>query len=208
MRRRWCDCFVSFAVIQVYYILIWLTLFISFAIVNTSITKNSIISLSGYQQQITSCEQLDHVVIYHVTQIRLFLHYKSRKAETFLLPQFNPEFLNNNSQKSWYPPLSQNAVMARGTLLPVYFCSTSLFLSFYGMHRTLHWLALTHTQLEPITKTNTILAYASRFFCTMSKTSIFRWKSKIVSHFETGFSNSQGFFGGNWPSEDWYILSL
>ena len=86
--------------------------------------------------------------------------------------------------------------MARGTLLPVYFCSTSLFLSFYGMHRTLHWLALTHTQLEPITKTNTILAYASRFFCTMSKTSIFRWKSKIVSHFETGFSNSQEFLVG------------
>ena len=56
----------------------------------------------------------------------------------------------------------------------------------------------TRTQLEPIMKnnTNTIAAYASRFFCTMSKTSIFRWKSKIVSHFETGFSSSQEFLVG------------
>lgn len=32
-----------------------------------------------------------------MTEIYLFLHYKSRKAETSLLPQFNPEFFNNDN---------------------------------------------------------------------------------------------------------------
>ena len=37
---------------------------LAIVILRTSITKNRIVALSGYQQHMTGCDQMDHMILY------------------------------------------------------------------------------------------------------------------------------------------------